>query len=222
MIISSIVPPSPQQWDVVVRGARRSWESYDKSDSTLIDGMFSLGAADRALLTRLAIAGADHGKYLRMLPVLIEARATGTFLRHLYTYRVGVEVLGVSFEATDLTANSTSVMHTAGRRAFTLDDLDARGIEDAVIRQTVDNLNRQRCMWLAVGKGRGAEWRGLVNLLPSAWWYDITLSVNYAVVRAWQLSRANHRLRDDWGVLCDALESLPHAALTTARRGGAE
>jgi hypothetical protein len=229
MYILNVVPPSPAQWDVTTRNTRNSWESWERSDSTLttieVEGYgevaiaYTLGTADAALLTRLAVAGGDHGKFLRTLPVQIEARVTGTFLRHLYTYRAGVGLQGgEAIEPTDVTINATSAMHTAGKRPFEAADMDWRGVEVNVAAMSLAALNQQRDAWIAAGRGRGAEWHGLVNLIQSGYWYTVHLSINYAVSRSFWLSRRNHRL-NDWRVLCAALAWLPNAALITTRRG---
>jgi hypothetical protein len=228
MHILAVVPPSPAQWDVTTRNTRNSWESWERSDSVMtcvnvpgygrVPVTHTLGTADAALLTRLAVAGGDHGKFLRTLPVQVEARATSTFLRHLYTYRAGVALLGDNLEPTDITINSTSVMHTAGRRAFIPDDVDWRGVDADVATTILAAINVQREVWIAAGKRRDAIWRGLVNLIPGGWWYTIHLSINYAVARSMWQSRRNHRLSDDWGVLCESFGTLPNAELITTRR----
>ena len=232
MNILSIVPPSPAQWDVTVRNTRNSFESWLKSDS--LPGWYDvpghgpvmiayiLGPADADLLTRLAIAGGDHGKFTRTLPVQIEANVTGTFLRHLYTYRAGSGLDGGEpIEPTDVTINSTSVMHTAGKRAIELDDADFDGVDPALAVRYVALLNEQRQAWIATGRKRGPEWQGLVNLMPSGWIYRIHCSINYAVARSMYQSRVNHRLTD-WRVWCEALAGLPWGRIVTERRKGVQ
>jgi hypothetical protein len=100
--------PSPAQWDIVIRGMRNSWESWEKGNSTLVDGEFVFGSADRDLALRLVKLGSDHGKYLRQLPIIVDIKAPGYWWREFDTYRIGVE-------AADIVQNSTSMMHTLGR-----------------------------------------------------------------------------------------------------------
>jgi hypothetical protein len=99
----------------------------------------------------------------------------------------------------------------AGAKALASEAEVERGLDLLRVR-AVAVLSR-----IAAGRGRGAEWHGLVNLIQSGYWYTIHLSINYAVARSFWLSRRNHRL-NDWRALCAALAALPNAALITTRR----
>jgi hypothetical protein len=94
------------------------------------------------------------------------------------------------------------------------------GIRPDIAEQLVVLMNAQRDYWIETGKKKPSEvWRGMVNIIPSGWIYTIHLSFNYSVARAFYHSRRNHRLRDDWGVLQEALEGLPNSAIITTARG---
>ncbi|HSH26051.1 MAG TPA: hypothetical protein VLA13_11045, partial [Massilibacterium sp.] len=134
--------------DSAILGARNSWNSWDKSDSVVswredVKGtthksngddiyMFpsvSIGKNDMNLLKKLAKAGSDHAKYRRQILVSMDIIAPEYFWREFDTYKVGT------------TANSTSQMHTAGKRPFELDDFsfDEHSIfEDMVVEQLND------------------------------------------------------------------------------------
>ena len=104
--------PSPEQMDFVIEGMRNPKNSWDKSDSitdcTHIDeltcnicrsnmddkpncvtGNFALGENDESLMLRLAKAGTDHRKYLRMMQVGVRITAPLYFYKELDTYKVG-------------------------------------------------------------------------------------------------------------------------------------
>lgn len=204
------VTPSPEQWDMVIRGMRNSWESWGKGDSKWWgqSDTFTLGPNDRDLALRLAKLGADHGKYLRQLPVIVEIKAPGYWWREFDTYRIGVE-------AADITQNSTSMMHMLGRdpvdtSMFHFDDPDSEAA-----KAVVAGVSAAREAWIEAGKRKGPEaqaWRVLQQSVPYAWLYLRTVSLNYQVLRSMYHSRRNHRLAE-WRTFCDWIATLPHSEL---------
>ncbi len=218
LTILAHVGPSPYQWHLCIRGARNSWESHEKSDSRHYynssedqGGVFELGDADRALALRLGKLGADHGKYLRMLPVIVEVKATGYFFREFDTYRIGVE-------ASDVTQNSTSMMHTLGKRALTEDDYYFQYAAGDAPQLTMQAVEAARQEWIAAGKHKGpeaAEWRQLQQVLPYAILYTRTVSLNYQVLRSIYHARKHHRLAE-WRTFCEWMTTLEYSELITA------
>ena len=84
--VERIVTPSPEQWEAIIRGMRNPMNSWDKSDSyvSYVDDeaanaeaphCFVAGQDDLLLMERLALAGSDHRKYLRMTPVFMDITA---------------------------------------------------------------------------------------------------------------------------------------------------
>ena len=89
--IEHVVLASPEQMEFIIEGMRNAYNSWDKSDSVtcgspnhigcancpdrpcdhpfLDDGVFKLGINDLKLAKKLAKAGTDHRKYMRMMPV---------------------------------------------------------------------------------------------------------------------------------------------------------
>lgn len=86
--IEHVVIPSPEQMEFIIEGMRNPMNSWEKSDSAVPECCgscvdcsddkclknpeaiaFVLGNRDRALMNRLAVAGTDHRKYMRMMPV---------------------------------------------------------------------------------------------------------------------------------------------------------
>lgn len=72
----NIVKPSADQWEFVIRGMRNPLNSWSRSDSYILNNgsgeFFILGKTDHQLAFQLSRAGSDHGKYLRMLPVMVD------------------------------------------------------------------------------------------------------------------------------------------------------
>jgi hypothetical protein len=216
LTIVRYVEPSPAQWDIVITGMRNSWESWEKGDSIFreSDGWdgdyFQLEAQDRDLALRLAKLGSDHGKYLRMLPVIVDIKAPGYFFREFDTYRIGVE-------ASDITQNSTSMMHTLGKRALTEDDYCFDNPASAPAQAAMTAVELARQTWVASGKRKGpevSEWRQLQQALPYAILYTRTVSLNYQVLRSMYHARKYHRLAE-WRGFCAWCETLEYSDLIT-------
>ena len=93
--IEKTVLPSPEQWEIIIEGMRNPMNSHDRSDSGVslktlpchschedrnnckknIDSGFVLGENDHSLMQRLANAGTDHRKFMRMMPVYVRVTA---------------------------------------------------------------------------------------------------------------------------------------------------
>lgn len=78
--LEHVVLASPEQMEFIIEGTRNPMNSWDKSDSEFetagydIVG-FNLGINDRSLMQRLANAGTDHRKFMRMMPVYVRITA---------------------------------------------------------------------------------------------------------------------------------------------------
>ena len=96
--IEHVVLASPEQMEFIIEGMRNPMNSWDKSDSgrcssihacdihfdrcdkcihsnKRIGGNFAIGDNDHSLMQRLAKAGADHRKFMRMMPVYVRITA---------------------------------------------------------------------------------------------------------------------------------------------------
>ena len=87
--IENVVTPSPEQWKTLILGARNAMNSWEKSDSCISDATqcficeelkkcpakdwdkpyLKIGPNDHDLMMRLAKAGTDHRKFMRMIMV---------------------------------------------------------------------------------------------------------------------------------------------------------
>ena len=67
---------SPEQMSFIIQGLRNPMNSWDKSDSKHNDlDEYKIGANDLDLMKRLAMAGTDHRKFMRMMPVYVRITA---------------------------------------------------------------------------------------------------------------------------------------------------
>lgn len=124
--------PSPEQMDFIIEGVRNPMDSHKLSDSfkctdtnacqgcpsnggdrcrsfSPIGGM-TLGDKDFALMGKLAKAGSDHRKYLRMMQVGVRITAPLYVWHEIDTYKVGT------------VRNSCSFMHKGVSNEFDIND----------------------------------------------------------------------------------------------------
>ena len=209
-------------WEAAIRGMRNPKNSWDKSDSLhCCDeesncgdcGYFHcpqgnplvIGKNDMKLMTTLANAGTDHGKFLRMITVTLDITAPLYWLKEFDTYKVGT------------VANSCSTMHKIADKEFTLDDFSHEQMHDAFradLRRLVELLNIARNKFLETGDKR--FWWDMIQLLPSSYNQRRTVLLNYAVLKNIYHARKDHKL-DEWHTFCDWIETLPYSELITGK-----
>jgi hypothetical protein len=215
LTINKLVLPSPEQWEIIIEGMRNPMNSWDKTDSysfgvhSVGKPGFMLGENDLSLMERLANAGSDHRKYMRMTPIWVTVTAPLYFWKEYDTYKVGT------------VANSCSTMHKIHANAFSIDDFSCdhllgESMDD--LRHTIDRLNFWRDVYLngssvLAPKSKTAWWQ-LIQLLPSSYNQKRTLFLNYEVLRNIYRARRNHKL-DEWHTFCDFIETLPYSELIT-------
>ena len=74
--LENMVLASPEQMSFIIQGLRNPMNSWDKSDSKYNDlDEYKIGANDLDLMKRLAKAGTDHRKFMRMMPVYVRITA---------------------------------------------------------------------------------------------------------------------------------------------------
>ena len=184
-----------------VRGARNPLNSWARSDSAYdADGNYILGPNDLDLATRLARAGSDHRKYLRMVFVSVDITAPLYWWKEFDTYKVGT------------VANSCSTMHKIHAKAFERDDfshdrMDAPAI--AALDALIAFLESERQKFVA-DKTNKQAWHNLIQLLPTSFNQMRTVTLNYEVLSNIYYARRTHKLAE-WHTLCDWILSLPYA-----------
>ena len=186
-------------WESAIRGMRNPLNSWDKSDSLFTMGDTFIGENDLALMKKLAHAGADHGKFLRMINVTMDITAPLYWWKEFDTYKVGT------------VANSCSTMHKIHAKELTLDDFSHEHLHlDSLefLKRLIHGLNMYREDFLLL-KNK-TDWWQLIQLLPTSYNQKRTVQLNYQVLKHIYPSRRNHKL-DEWRILCEIIETLPYA-----------
>ncbi len=186
-------------WEAAVRGMRNPMNSWGKSDSFWSDGFYIIGPDDLGLTTKLANAGHDHGKLLRMLHVQMDITAPLYWWKQADTYKVGV------------TTNSCSTMHKIHAKEFEVEDFSTEHLSPlsfSDLRNIIRTMNLERENYITC-KDKDCWWQ-MIQLLPSNYNQKRTWDGNYAVLRAMYHARKNHKL-DEWQEFCRWIEGLPYA-----------
>lgn len=218
-------------WEHAIRGMRNPMNSWAKSDSRVVDcdgecascdayelvsddlcmvplgEHVVIGSNDRELMTKLAKAGTDHRKFMRMITVYLDITAPLYWWKEFDTYKVGT------------VANSCSTMHKIADKEFTLDDFSCEhlvGIAKDDLNGTLAVLNHFRKFYLKT-KEKSFWWQ-MIQLLPSSYNQKRTVMLNYEVLANIYKSRRNHKL-DEWHTLCDWIETLPSSEIITGKKG---
>lgn len=215
--LENVVLASPEQMEFIIQGTRNPLNSHNKIDSFectvgecdicerfIDDGGcpnlnpgFHLGNNDHSLMQRLANAGTDHRKFMRMMPVYVRITAPLYWWKEFDTYKVGT------------VANSCSTMHKIQDKEFTLEDFSCEhllGWDDNfnaeivinydhtpdgypsgivpidILNYTIAMLNSAREKWLEYDrKIKGLEFSGDESILSLKekqkiiWWQMIQL-----------------------------------------------
>lgn len=249
-------------WEAAIRGMRNPKNSWDKSDSVYHCGdsvddfecdlcgncgyykssnlpcppnnnPIIVGKNDLKLMKTLAKAGADHGKFLRMINVTMDVTAPLYWMKQLDYYKIGT------------TWNSCSTMHKIHDKEFTLDDFSHEHLftykdsdydcgicprkadayyeqwqSEDILKLIIEGLNKARDKYLETkikpmkNEQARAElmkkyWWQMIQLLPSSYNQKRTIQLNYAVLKTMYFARKDHKL-DEWHTFCDWILSLPY------------
>ena len=186
-------------WESAIRGMRNPMNSWDKSDSILKvpeDCEIIIGDNDLQLMKRLANAGSDHRKFLRMITVTVDITAPIYWVAEHDTYKIGT------------TRNSCSFMHCGTAKKFELSDFSFENSETArELRRTITKLNKLRTKYIETRDE--SVFRAIRQLLPSGYNVRYTWYANYEVLVNIYFARRNHRL-PEWHVFCDWILTLPY------------
>ena len=248
--LENVVLASPEQMEFIIQGMRNPMNSWEKSDSYCGCGSsihrekceechicqyegctgepeYFVGGNDHELMQRLAKAGTDHRKFMRMMPVYVRITAPLYWWKEFDTYKVGT------------VANSCSTMHKIQEKEFTLEDFScdhllmsgtlqmelyaaivcAPTIDGNVkwtsltcMLSTIAMLNKFRKQYLQ-SKSKD-DWWQMIQLLPSSYNQTRNVMLNYEVLANIYKSRKNHKL-DEWREVCKWIETLPYSELIT-------
>lgn len=188
-------------WEAAIRGMRNPMNSWDKSDSSVNN----IGENDITLMKKLAKAGTDHRKYLRMITVTCDILAPLYWWKEFDTYKVGT------------VANSCSTMHKIHDKEFEELDFSFENLSSELnaldLGQTIiKTLNQLRDAYILT-KDK-CYWYQMIQLLPSSYNQKRTVMINYEVLANVYKARKNHKL-DEWKDFCYLVEALPYSELFT-------
>ena len=191
---------SVMNFENAIRGARNPMNSWGRMDShTEPDGSFIFGPNDLDLAMRLAKAGSDHRKYLRMVFVSVDVTAPLYWWKEYDTYKVAT------------VANSTSTMHKIHSKPFSMDDFSCEHMTDGTkkfMETVVAELENIRLRFKET-KSKD-DWYDMIQLLPSSYNQMRTCTFNYETLINIYRARKNHKLAE-WHTFCDWIETLPYA-----------
>lgn len=233
--LEHVVLASPEQMKFIIEGLRNPHNSWEKSDSYMNYSVdfenkedetievrypyYRVGATDNSLMQRLANAGTDHRKFMRMMPVYVRITAPLYWWKEFDTYKVGT------------VANSCSTMHKIQEKEFTLDDFSYEHLKYGnldVLKETIRQLNLFRTIYINGGilgdifvgvketfepKDKEVWWQ-MIQLLPSSYNQTRNVMMNYEVLANIYKSRRNHKL-NEWRELCAWIKTLPYQELIT-------
>lgn len=213
-------------WEAAIRGMRNPMNSWNKSDTgwyltgtpgtnpaaandKYLREKYCIGDNDLDLMRRLAKAGTDHRKFMRMIAVYADITAPLYWWKEFDTYKVGT------------VANSCSTMHKIAEREFEMSDFSCEHLKLTSIKMMhdiIDILNKYRADYnnpeadkLGVKKN---YWWQMIQLLPSSYNQRRTVMLNYEVLANIYKSRKDHKL-DEWRTFCSWIETLPYSELIT-------
>lgn len=213
-------------WEAAIRGARNSFNSWDKSDSyfgLMCDNDRAedfIGCSDVGLMKKLAKAGPSHAKYRRFITVTMDVTGPLYWWKEMDTYKVGT------------VGNSCSTMHKIADKEFVLNDFSHEHLNKYSMQgleYTVEDLNYWRNIYLEGGtspignvhteiktyepKDKEVWWQ-MIQLLPSSYNQKRTLLVNYEVLANIYHQRKGHKL-DEWQTFCEWIKGLPMSEIIT-------
>ena len=218
--LDHVVLASPKQMEFIIEGMRNPMNSWDKSDSEMLYGDpycapedFKVGDNDHSLMLRLAAAGTEHRKFLRMMPVYVRITAPLYWWKEFDTYKVGT------------VSNSCSTMHKIHEKEFTLEDFSCEHLINSPLIESEPgspellNMQAKNMLEIIIGVLNAARdnylktkdkkyWWQMIQLLPSSYNQTRNVMMNYEVLVNIYWSRKDHKL-DEWREFCQWIESLP-------------
>ena len=102
-------------WEAAIRGMRNPMNSWDKSDSEVLEEFgYCVGKNDFELMKKLCKAGTDHRKFMRMINVTCDITAPLYWVAEHDTYKIST------------VRNSCSFMHKGVSKPFEINDFSVQ------------------------------------------------------------------------------------------------
>lgn len=209
--LENVVLASPEQMEFIIEGMRNPMNSWDKSDSSCGTATrdtniqwncdYFIGTNDAALMQRLAKAGTDHRKFMRMMPVYVRITAPLYWWKEFDTYKVGT------------VTNSCSTMHKIQEHILTTEDFSCEHLSPhsiQLLEEYIMEINKA-ILYFKQEKYM-TDWWQIIQLLPSSYNQTRNVMVNYEVLANIYKSRKDHKL-DEWRKFCKWIEELPYSKL---------
>lgn len=237
------VSVNAEQMKFIIEGMRNPMNSWGKSDSdwyaisdeedkqsviehdSANDLDYLLGHNDYELMRNLSMAGTDHRKFMRMIPVYVRITAPLYWWKEFDTYKVGTVSNSCStmhkITSKEFTEHDFSTDHLGSRYYNPTDDIFAIEFPGEqpfnatctdVLRLLINILNYYRKKYIDTGDKE--YWWKIIQLLPSSYNQTRNVMLNYEVLANIYKSRKNHKL-DEWREFCIWIDGLPYSDLIT-------
>ena len=180
-----------------IRAMRNPMDSWDKSDSIILNEIFSktfsLGVNDTALSRKLTNSGSEHCKHLRMIHVWADLNLPRYIWSEFDTYKFNTKV-------------SSSSMHCFHKRLLTEKDFENEEISKSTLNELNSLIEMFNSKEQSISKGEiRTKYK---RRLPEGFLQLRTLDLNYAELLSIYSQRKNHRLLE-WRVICEWIINLP-------------
>lgn len=198
-------------WEAAIRGMRHPLKSHARSDSHFDFNLndYVIGSNDLDLMRRLCQAAEKennpaHNKFLRMIQVWVDIKASRGWWHEMSTYHVGT------------TTNSESTMHRLMKDGISKEDLDFewgfdKWMDDEMIG-TINTVNTIIDIYNSEELSQEEKEKYFIaakSFLPECFMQRRVVNLNYMVLRNMYNQRKNHRLKD-WSVdFVNFVKSLP-------------
>ena len=182
-------------WQAAIRGMRNPLNSWEKSDSFESE----IGDNDCSLMEKLAVAGSDHRKFMRMINVTMDIIAPFYWWKEFDTYKVGT------------VCNSCSTMNTITKRPLQIYDFSCESLGNKdempfkIFEQVLKSINFS--IELFQRTGIREYWYQAIQMLPESFNQRRTIQLNYEVLHNIYFARKSHKL-DEWRMFCKWIEQL--------------
>lgn len=210
-------------WQAAIRGMRNPLNSWEKSDSFESE----IGDNDCSLMEKLAVAGSDHRKFMRMINVTMDITAPLYWWAECDTYKVGTvrnscskmhKLLSKPFEMSDFSFDKLAGYKNEVKQFRPdFDEKDEKwkllnektNVYEEVARPLVDTLNELRDSYLNCDDEEQKKiiWYSILQLLPESYNQRATVQLNYEVLHNIYFARKSHKL-DEWRMFCKWIEQL--------------
>ena len=182
-------------WQAAIRGMRNPLNSWEKSDSFESE----IGDNDCSLMEKLAVAGSDHRKFMRMINVTMDITAPFYWWKEFDTYKVGT------------VCSSCSTMHTIAKKPLQIYDFscESLGNKDGMPFKTFEQVLKSINFSIKLFQHTGIReyWYQAIQMLPESFNQRRTIQLNYEVLHNIYFARKSHKL-DEWRMFCKWIEQL--------------